>query len=139
MAPLAKKGTYLPSSQIEPPESRLGRKYLNLRSCVFHLDPNCTRTSPIARAKGIRGFLPGATPPSRDIYPAVWNLKQLYKRGGEQADISAPTQDAFGLYPGDGEKALAEAAFVNAKISLEHIGLNTVYCSFFNSSPLGFY
>ncbi|XP_006456924.1 hypothetical protein AGABI2DRAFT_122803 [Agaricus bisporus var. bisporus H97] len=102
--------------------------------------PDCTRTPLIAWGKGIRGPLPDTTPSSHDEYSTPWNLKHVYRRDVEQADISAlmsaligtawPVNsigvlpdvdpDRYGyLNPGDGEKTLAEAALVNANMILE--------------------
>lgn len=103
-------------------------------------DPDCTRTPLIAWGKGIRGPLPDTVPSSHDDYSQPWGLNHLYRRDVEQADIAAimstligaawpvnsvgvlpdvdPEQPGY-LDPGLGEKALAEAALVNAKMILE--------------------
>lgn len=103
-------------------------------------DPDCTRTPLIAWGKGIRGPLPDTIPSSHDEYSAPWNLKHLYRRDIEQADITALMSALIGaswpvnsvgvlpdvdpdrhgyLDPKGGERTLAEAALINAKMILE--------------------
>ncbi|KAJ8474730.1 hypothetical protein ONZ51_g7029 [Trametes cubensis] len=104
-------------------------------------DPDNTRTPLIAWGKGVRGPLPDTTPSSHDDYSEPWGLSHLARRDVEQADVSVlmssligvnwpvnsvgvlpdvdPTKPGY-LLPADGEKTQAEAAFVNAKVILEH-------------------
>ncbi|KAJ3562843.1 hypothetical protein NP233_g9326 [Leucocoprinus birnbaumii] len=102
--------------------------------------PDCTRTPLIAWGKGVRGPLPDTIPSSHDEYSKPWGLNHLYRRDVEQADIAALMSALIGtpwpvnsvgvlpdvdpdrpgyLAPKLGKKALAEAAFVNAKMILE--------------------
>uniref|UniRef100_D8QID5 GPI ethanolamine phosphate transferase 1 n=1 Tax=Schizophyllum commune (strain H4-8 / FGSC 9210) TaxID=578458 RepID=D8QID5_SCHCM len=103
-------------------------------------NPDSTRTPLIMWGKGVRGPLPDSTPSSHDAYSLPWELGHLYRRDIEQADIASlmstllgaewpvnsvgilPEVDALRpgfLQPRDGEKTLAEAALVNAKMLLE--------------------
>lgn len=102
--------------------------------------PDCTRTPLIAWGKGVRGPLPDTTPSSHDDYSKLWGLNHLYRRDVEQADIAALMSALIGaswpvnsvgvlpdvdpnrpgyLDPKLGEKTIAEAALVNAKMILE--------------------
>ncbi|KAF9445334.1 PigN-domain-containing protein [Macrolepiota fuliginosa MF-IS2] len=102
--------------------------------------PDCTRTPLIAWGKGIRGPMPDTTPSSHDAYSAPWGLSHLYRRDVEQADIAALMSTLIGaswpvnsvgvlpdvdpdrpgyLAPRFGERTLAEAAGVNARMILE--------------------
>ncbi|KAL1754437.1 Phosphatidylinositolglycan class N-domain-containing protein [Schizophyllum commune] len=103
-------------------------------------NPDSTRTPLIMWGKGVRGSLPDSTPSSHDAYSLPWELGYLYRRDIEQADIAPlmstllgaewpvnsvgilPEVDALRpgfLQPTKGEKTLAEAALVNAKVLLE--------------------
>ncbi|KXN81842.1 GPI ethanolamine phosphate transferase 1 [Leucoagaricus sp. SymC.cos] len=102
--------------------------------------PDCTRTPLIAWGKGIRGPLPDTIPSSHDDYSKLWGVNYLYRRDVEQADIAVLMSALIGASwpvnsvgvlpdvdpdrPGYlesrlGEKTLAEAALVNAKMILE--------------------
>ncbi|KAL1729115.1 Phosphatidylinositolglycan class N-domain-containing protein [Schizophyllum commune] len=103
-------------------------------------NPDSTRTPLIMWGKGVRGPLPDSTPSSHDAYSLPWELGHLYRRDIEQADIAPlmstllgaewpvnsvgilPEVDALRpgfLQPKEGEKTLAEAALINAKVLLE--------------------
>ncbi|KAI9061844.1 PigN-domain-containing protein [Trametes sanguinea] len=104
-------------------------------------DPDNTRTPLIAWGKGIRGPLPDTNPSSHDAYSESWGLSHLARRDVEQADVSVlmstligvkwpansvgvlpdvdPMKPGF-LLPRDGERTVAEAALINAKVLLEH-------------------
>ncbi|KAL1705153.1 Phosphatidylinositolglycan class N-domain-containing protein [Schizophyllum commune] len=103
-------------------------------------NPDSTRTPLIMWGKGVRGPLPDSTPSSHDAYSLPWELGHLYRRDIEQADIAPlmstllgaewpvnsvgilPEVDALRpgfLQPTEGEKTLAEAALINAKVLLE--------------------
>lgn len=105
------------------------------------VDPDNTRTPLIAWGKGVRGPLPDSTPSSHDDYSAPWHLGHLLRRDVEQADVAAlmaaligvdwpvnsvgvlpdvdPTRPGY-LNSSGGERDLADAALVNAKVLLEH-------------------
>ena len=108
---------------------------------LFSVDPDNTRTPLIAWGKGVRGPLPDSTPSSHDDYSAPWRLGHLLRRDVEQADVAALMAALIGvdwpvnsvgvlpdvdpMRPGylnlsGGERDLAEAALVNAKVLLEH-------------------
>ncbi|TFK28974.1 GPI ethanolamine phosphate transferase 1 [Coprinopsis marcescibilis] len=102
--------------------------------------PDNTRTPLVAWGKGVRGPLPDPNGESHDDYSAPWELPHRYRRDVEQADI-APLMSALigvdwpvnsvGVLPdadpsrpgyldrSSGDKTIAEAAFVNAKMILE--------------------
>ncbi|KAJ3558140.1 hypothetical protein NP233_g11569 [Leucocoprinus birnbaumii] len=122
--------------------------------------PDCTRTPLIAWGKGVRGPLPDTFPSSHDEYSKPWGLNNLYRRDVEQADIAALMSALIGtswpvnsvgvlpdvdpdrpgyLAPKLGKKALAEAAFVNAKMILEQYRikheLKTAHTLFYKPYP----
>ncbi|KAF8967451.1 Phosphatidylinositolglycan class N-domain-containing protein [Flammula alnicola] len=81
--------------------------------------PDNTRTPLIAWGSGVRGPLRDSIPSSHDAYSESWQLSHLFRRDVEQADIAslmAALSDLPGLHGGE---ALAQAAFVNAKVILE--------------------
>ena len=93
----------------------------------------------IVWGKGIRGPLPDSVPSSHDAYSLQFNLSHLLRRDVDQADIALlmstligaswpvnamgmlpdvdPTRPGY-LLPQEGEKTLAEAALVNAKVRI---------------------
>jgi len=103
-------------------------------------DPDNTRTPLIAWGSGLRGPLPDVQPSSHDAYSEPWKLGHLFRRDVEQADIASlmaaligidwpvnsvgvlpdvdPTKPGY-LDTTMGEEAVANAAFVNAKVILE--------------------
>lgn len=104
-------------------------------------NPDSTRTPLVMWGKGIRGPLEDSVPPSHDAYSAPWDLAHLFRRDVEQADIAPlmatllgiewpvnsvgilPEVDALRpgfLQPTEGDKTLAQAALVNAKVLLEN-------------------
>ncbi|KAJ7201338.1 Phosphatidylinositolglycan class N-domain-containing protein, partial [Mycena pura] len=102
--------------------------------------PDNTRTPLVAWGRGIRGPLPDSSPSSHDFYSEPWELGHLLRRDVEQADLAPlmaaliginwpvnsvgvlpdvdPTRPGY-LFPRQGDKTLAEAAQVNAKMILE--------------------
>ncbi len=102
-------------------------------------DPDCTRTPLIAWGKGVRGPLPDSVPSSHDAYSMQFGLSHLLRRDVDQADVALlmstliganwpvnvmgmlpdvdPTRPGY-LLPREGEKTLAEAALVNAKVRI---------------------
>ncbi|CDO69965.1 hypothetical protein BN946_scf184836.g39 [Trametes cinnabarina] len=104
-------------------------------------DPDNTRTPLIVWGKGVRGPLPDTFPSSHDEYSESWGLSHLVRRDVEQADVAALMSALLGinwpvnsvgvlpdvdprkvgyLHPKEGQKTLAKAALVNAKVVLEH-------------------
>ncbi|KAF9000322.1 Phosphatidylinositolglycan class N-domain-containing protein [Cyathus striatus] len=103
--------------------------------------PDNTRTPLITWGKGIRGPALDDTSSSHDAYSKRWDLSHLVRRDVEQADIASlmaaliginwpvnsvgvlpdadPTKVGY-LDPSEGEESIAQAAFVNAKVILEH-------------------
>lgn len=106
---------------------------------IYRIDPDSTRTPLIAWGRGIRGPLQDSVPSSHDSYSKPWKLGHLFRRDVEQADIASlmasligidwpvnsvgvlpdvdPTQPGY-LSPSRGDKTLAQAALVNAKVRL---------------------
>ncbi|TFK43974.1 Phosphatidylinositolglycan class N-domain-containing protein [Crucibulum laeve] len=104
-------------------------------------DPDNTRTPLIAWGRGIRKPLPDSQPSSHDAYSKPWGLEKFFRRDVEQADIASlmasligiewpansvgvlpdvdPTRPGY-LDPQLGDQTRAKAAFVNAKVILEH-------------------
>ncbi|KAH9915518.1 Phosphatidylinositolglycan class N-domain-containing protein [Fomitopsis serialis] len=103
--------------------------------------PDNTRTPLVAWGKGVRGPLPDSSPSSHDDYSAPWRLGHLLRRDVEQADVAALMAALVGVHwpvnsvgvlpdvdparpgylsPDGGERTLAEAALVNARVVLEH-------------------
>ncbi|KAJ7664945.1 Phosphatidylinositolglycan class N-domain-containing protein [Mycena rosella] len=102
--------------------------------------PDNTRTPLVAWGRGIRGPLPDSSPSSHDGYSAPWELNHLLRRDVEQADLAPlmaalvgigwpvnsvgvlpdvdPTRPGY-LLPREGDKTLAKAAEVNAKMIIE--------------------
>ncbi|KAJ6541822.1 Phosphatidylinositolglycan class N-domain-containing protein [Mycena capillaripes] len=102
--------------------------------------PDNTRTPLIAWGQGIRGPLPDSSPSSHDSYSEPWGLNHLLRRDVEQADIAPlmaalvgidwpvnsvgvlpdvdPTRPGY-LLPRQGDRMLAKAAQVNAKMIIE--------------------
>ncbi|KAJ7738485.1 Phosphatidylinositolglycan class N-domain-containing protein [Mycena maculata] len=102
--------------------------------------PDNTRTPLVAWGRGIRGPLPDSTPSSHDTYSEPWELNHLLRRDVEQADLAPlmaalvgidwpansvgvlpdvdPTKPGY-LLPRGGDKTLAKAAHVNAKVIIE--------------------
>lgn len=91
----------------------------------------------IAWGAGVRGPLPDSTPSSHDDYSAPWGLTHLLRHDVEQADVAALMSALVGVewpvnsvgvipdvdhtrpgYLASSEKAQAEAALVNAKVSV---------------------
>ncbi|KAJ7779433.1 Phosphatidylinositolglycan class N-domain-containing protein [Mycena maculata] len=102
--------------------------------------PDNTRTPLIAWGRGIRGPLPDSLSSSHDAYSEPWEFNHLLRRDIEQAGLAPlmatlvginwpvnsvgvlpavdPTKPGY-LLPRGGDKTLAEAAHVNAKMILE--------------------
>ncbi|KAJ7837393.1 Phosphatidylinositolglycan class N-domain-containing protein [Mycena olivaceomarginata] len=102
--------------------------------------PDNTRTPLIAWGKGIRGPLPDSSASSHDSFSKPWELNHLQRRDVEQADIAPlmaallgidwpvnsvgvlpdvdPTRPGY-LLPREGDRTLAKAAQVNAKMIIE--------------------
>ncbi|KAJ7606827.1 Phosphatidylinositolglycan class N-domain-containing protein [Roridomyces roridus] len=102
--------------------------------------PDNTRTPLVAWGRGIRGPLPDSSPSSHDAYSEPWGFGHLLRRDVEQADLAPlmstlvgigwpvnsvgvlpdvdPTKPGY-LLPREGDKALAQAAQVNAKMIVE--------------------
>ncbi|KAJ7769720.1 alkaline-phosphatase-like protein, partial [Mycena olivaceomarginata] len=102
--------------------------------------PDNTRTPLIAWGKGIRGPLPDSSPSSHDAYSEPWEVNHLLRRDIEQADLAPlmatllgltwpansvgilpdvnPTKLGY-LLPHQGDKTLAKAAQINAKVITE--------------------
>ncbi|KAH9963989.1 Phosphatidylinositolglycan class N-domain-containing protein [Lactifluus volemus] len=105
-------------------------------------DPDNTRTPLIAWGAGIRSPIRDPTfSQSLDDYPAPWELEHIVRRDVEQADVAALMSTLLGTYwPVNsvgvlpdvdprkegylsmlgGEREIAEAGVVNAKVLLEH-------------------
>ncbi|KAF8165903.1 Phosphatidylinositolglycan class N-domain-containing protein [Crassisporium funariophilum] len=102
--------------------------------------PDNTRTPIIAWGSGIRPPLPDIHPSSHDAYSEPWQLKHLFRRDMEQADIASLMAALIGinwpvnsvgvlpdvdpmlpgyLSPKNGDEGVAQAAFTNAKVILE--------------------
>ncbi|KAJ7146305.1 PigN-domain-containing protein [Mycena epipterygia] len=103
--------------------------------------PDNTRTPLVAWGRGIRGPLPDSSPSSHDSYSESWELNHLLRRDVEQADLAPlmaalvginwpvnsvgvlpdvdPTKPGY-LLPREGDRMLAEAAQINAKMIVEH-------------------
>ncbi|KZT65104.1 PigN-domain-containing protein [Daedalea quercina L-15889] len=122
--------------------------------------PDNTRTPLVAWGKGVRGPLPDSVLSSHDDYSAQWRLSHLLRRDVEQADVAAlmaaligvqwpvnsvgvlpdvdPTRPGY-LSPAGGERTLAEAALVNARVVLEHYRvkhkLKEAHTLFYKPSP----
>ncbi|KAH9985887.1 Phosphatidylinositolglycan class N-domain-containing protein [Russula compacta] len=104
-------------------------------------DPDNTRTPLVAWGAGIRGPVRDHIPQIPDDYSAPWGLSHIVRRDVGQADVAAlmsallgthwpvnsvgvlpdidPHKDGY-LSMRGGEKEIAEAAVVNAKVMLEH-------------------
>ncbi|KAJ7455915.1 Phosphatidylinositolglycan class N-domain-containing protein [Mycena galericulata] len=102
--------------------------------------PDNTRTPLVAWGRGVRGPLPDSSPSSHDAYSEPWELNHLLRRDIEQADLAPlmaalvgidwpvnsvgvlpdvdPTKPGY-LLPREGDKTLAKAAQVNAKMIIE--------------------
>lgn len=100
-------------------------------------DPDNTRTPLVAWGRGIRGPLPDSSPSSHDAFSEPWELNHLLRRDVEQADLAPlmatligidwpvnsvgvlpdvdPTKPGY-LLPREGDRTLAKAAQVNAKV-----------------------
>lgn len=91
----------------------------------------------IAWGAGVRGPLPDSAPSSHDDYSAPWGLTHLLRHDVEQADVAALMSTLIGVewpvnsvgvvpdvdhtrpgYLASSKKAQAEAALVNAKVSV---------------------
>ncbi|KAJ7492091.1 Phosphatidylinositolglycan class N-domain-containing protein [Mycena latifolia] len=103
--------------------------------------PDNTRTPLVAWGPGIRGPLPDSSPSSHDAYSEPWELNHFLRRDVEQADLAPlmamlvginwpvnsvgvlpdvdPMRPGY-LLPREGDKSLAKAAQVNAKMIIEH-------------------
>ncbi|KAJ6486074.1 Phosphatidylinositolglycan class N-domain-containing protein [Mycena vitilis] len=103
--------------------------------------PDNTRTPLVAWGRGIRGPLPDSSPSSHDAYSEPWELNPLLRRDVKQADLAPlmaalvgidwpvnsvgvlpdvdPTKPGY-LLPQQGDRMLAKAAQVNAKMIIEH-------------------
>lgn len=100
-------------------------------------DPDNTRTPLVAWGAGIRG--PVRTPQIPDDYSAPWGLSHIVRHDVEQADVAALMSallgthwpvNSVGVFPDvdpqkdgylnmrGGEREIAEAAVVNAKVNL---------------------
>jgi phosphatidylinositol glycan class N len=108
---------------------------------VCYPDPDNTRTPLITWGKGIRGPLPDSSASSHDSFSKPWELNHLQRRDVEQADIAPlmaallgidwpvnsvgvlpdvdPTRPGY-LLPREGDRTLAKAAQVNAKVKNFH-------------------
>ncbi|KAF8496185.1 Phosphatidylinositolglycan class N-domain-containing protein [Russula emetica] len=106
-------------------------------------DPDSTRTPLVAWGAGIRGPIRNPTSPHQipDEYSVPWELSHIVRRDVEQADVAAlisallgthwpvnsvgvlpdvdPQKDGY-LSMRGGEREIAEAVVVNAKVILEH-------------------
>ncbi|KAI0061303.1 PigN-domain-containing protein [Artomyces pyxidatus] len=104
-------------------------------------DPDNTRTPLVAWGAGVRGPVQRSPSTELDDYAAPWKLDHLVRRDVEQADIAAlmstllgipwpvnsvgvlpdvdPTEVGYLKMKG-GERDIAKAALVNAKVVLEH-------------------
>ncbi|KAJ6601273.1 Phosphatidylinositolglycan class N-domain-containing protein [Mycena vulgaris] len=103
--------------------------------------PDNTRTPLVAWGRGIRGPLPDSSPSSHDAYSEPWEFNHLLRRDVEQADLAPLMAALVGidwpvnsvgvlpdvdstrpgyLLPREGDKTLAKAAQVNAKMIIEH-------------------
>ncbi|KAI9457067.1 alkaline phosphatase-like protein [Russula earlei] len=105
-------------------------------------DPDNTRTPLVAWGAGIRGPIKNlASHPMPDDFSAPWELSHIVRRDVEQADVAAlmsallgthwpvnsvgvlpdvdPHKDGY-LSMRGGDREIAEAAVVNAKVVLEH-------------------
>ncbi|KAJ7919305.1 Phosphatidylinositolglycan class N-domain-containing protein [Mycena leptocephala] len=102
--------------------------------------PDNTRTPLVAWGRGIRGPLPDSSPSSHDAFSEPWELNHLLRRDVEQADLAPlmatligidwpvnsvgvlpdvdPTKPGY-LLPREGDRTLAKAAQVNAKMIIE--------------------
>lgn len=110
-------------------------------------DPDNTRTPLVAWGAGIRGPIQrNHTPQIPDEYSAPWELSHVVRRDVEQADVAAlmaallgihwpvnsvgvlpdvdPQKDGY-LSTHDGEREIAEAAVVNAKVKFMNHYLGT--------------
>jgi len=116
-----------------------------LRTHVSSSDPDNTRTPLVAWGAGIRGPIRNTvTPQIPDEYSAPWELSHVVRRDVEQADVAAlmstllgilwpvnsvgvlpdvdPQKDGY-LSMRGGEREIAEAAVVNAKVKpMNHLG-----------------
>ncbi|KAJ7110359.1 Phosphatidylinositolglycan class N-domain-containing protein [Mycena crocata] len=103
--------------------------------------PDNSRTPLIAWGSGVRGPLPDSANSSHDEYSEPWELGHLLRRDVEQADLAPlmaalvginwpvnsvgvlpdvdPTKPGY-LLPRQGDRTLAKAAEVNAKMIIEH-------------------
>jgi len=114
-----------------------------LRTHIRSLDPDNTRTPLVAWGAGIRGPIQNThTSQIPDEYSAPWELSHVVRRDVEQADVAAlmaallgihwpvnsvgvlpdvgPQKDGYLSMLG-GEREIAEAAIVNAKVkSINH-------------------
>ncbi|KAJ7665103.1 Phosphatidylinositolglycan class N-domain-containing protein [Mycena polygramma] len=103
--------------------------------------PDNTRTPLVAWGRGIRGPVPDSSPSSHDAYSEPWDLNHLLRRDVKQADIAPlmaalvgidwpvnsvgvlpdvdPARPGY-LLPQQGDRMLAKAAQVNAKMIIEH-------------------
>jgi phosphatidylinositol glycan class N len=112
-----------------------------LRIYIRLPDPDNTRTPLVAWGAGIRGPIRNPTSPYQitDEYPVPWELSHIVRRDVEQADVAAlmsallgthwpvnsvgvlpdvdPQKDGY-LSMRGGEREIAEAAVVNAKVNL---------------------
>ncbi|KAI1787192.1 alkaline phosphatase-like protein [Ganoderma leucocontextum] len=103
--------------------------------------PDSTRTPLIVWGKGVRGPLPDSVPSSHDPYSTQFDLSHFLRRDVDQADIALLMSALIGaswpvnamgtlpdvdpmrpgyLLPREGERTLAQAALINAKVLLEH-------------------
>ncbi|KAJ7157155.1 Phosphatidylinositolglycan class N-domain-containing protein [Mycena filopes] len=102
--------------------------------------PDNTRTPLVAWGRGVRGPLPDSSLSSHDAYSEPWEVNHLLRRDIEQADLAPlmsalvgidwpvnsvgvlpdvdPTRPGY-LLPREGDRTLAKAAQVNAKMIIE--------------------
>lgn len=118
-----------------------------LRTHVGPLDPDNTRTPLVAWGAGVRGPIQNTvSSQTADEYSSPWELSHIVRRDVEQADVAAlmsallgihwpvnsvgvlpdvdPQKDGY-LNMRGGEREIAEAAVVNAKVKsmIHHLGI----------------